>query len=700
MYYEENRTLESEDIGYDTPLYHITIYDRDFLIGIGKERKLIQKKNTFYFPVYLMNKMHVQCQIGAFQFESSKETTEERTKLFRDKAGELDLNRLGDLILYSFANYDYFNDITNSVTLAGIREMEETYIKEHAERVAEGEGDDDETEAETRVKKAFEIRPEDIKASASMKRATEVLTEGIFTIDKTVGRVALLPEETAEDSEQIKTDYVERRNPTWIEKYMSNGGYDIVETDDNGDCLFDAIRLAFEQIGYETTVKKLRATVARSATQEKLADYRELLLVTEAEMDTVDKELRKLVQENKSLKKKLVVIPTTESEKRREIIAMANDIKKQHERLKDTQRLNLEFLKEVEFIRGIDTLDKFRQMIQTPTYWADDWAIDVLEKELNMKLCIFSEQMYETNDENNVIKCSISTSTDSAGGFNPDYYIMVTYSGSHYRLITYKTKRIFKFSEIPYDVKTMVVIKCMERNAGAFSKIGDFVQFKNRLGVPADSEEGDAGDALEVSKDLRDIDETVILTFYNKASASTKPGKGANETISKEKVHEYKDLGLKKNADWRKKLDDDWGTLFIVDGKKWRTVEHYYQAAKFKKHNPDFYKMFSLDDTTSEFANDVELAKAYGSQAGTIKKGKKTVILRPSEVRIDPDFYGNRQFEERRTALHAKFSQNEDLQDVLMATKTAVLQQYVPKQPPVKDVLLMKVREQIRREKR
>jgi predicted NAD-dependent protein-ADP-ribosyltransferase YbiA (DUF1768 family) len=156
---------------------------------------------------------------------------------------------------------------------------------------------------------------------------------------------------------------------------------------------------------------------------------------------------------------------------------------------------------------------------------------------------------------------------------------------------------------------------------------------------------------------------------------------------------------MKKNVDWRKKLDDDWNAMFTLDGKKWKTVEHYYQAAKFRKHNPDFYKMFSLDDTTSEFANDVELAKLYGSQEGTLKKGKKVVILRPSEVRIDPDFYGSRQMEERRNALYSKFSQNEDLRDVLLATKTAVLQQYKAKQPPMKDVLLMKVREQLAREK-
>jgi hypothetical protein len=693
MYYEENRSLESEDMGVDTPLYYINIYDNYFLIGIGKERKLIQKKNAYYFPVYLMNKLEVQCQIGAFQFESSKDTTEERTKMFRDKTGDLDLNRLGDLILYSFANYDYFNDITNTVSLAGLSELEDKYMKERLS-IDDDDADAD-SEGESRLKKPFELEESDIRMTAAMKKTKEVLKDGIFTVDKTGIRVALLTEETREESERIKAEYVERRNATWIEKYMNNGNYDILETVAQGDCLFDAVRLAFEQIGHETTVQKLRAIVARMATEEQLAEYRMHLRSTESEIADVDKKLRELVQENKSLKKKLVLIPPSDQESRKAIITMANAVKQKHEDLKDIQRMNHEFLKEFEFMRGIDTMDKFRQMIQTPTYWADDRAIHVLEKELNVKLCIFSEVIYNTNDENNVISCSLG-GEDSDAGFSPDYYIMLTYSGKHYRLITYKTKRIFKFSEIPYDVKTMVVIKCMERNAGVFSKIADFVLFKTKLGVQ-EGEENDADD--ELPRELQNIDESVVFTFYNKAGSSAKPGKGTNETIPKDKIHDFKELGMKKNVDWRKKLDDDWDAMFTLDGKKWKTVEHYYQAAKFRKHNPDFYKMFSLDDTTSEFANDVELAKLYGSQEGTLKKGKKVVILRPSEVRIDPDFYGSRQMEERRNALYSKFSQNEDLRDVLLATKTAVLQQYKAKQPPMKDVLLMKVREQLAREK-
>jgi hypothetical protein len=692
MYYEENRFLEEEDMGHDTPIYHITIHDKPFLICIGKQRKLIQKKNTYYFPVYLMNKMNVQAQIGAFQFESSKELPEDRIKPFLDPSGDLDLNRLGDIVLYSFANYDYFQDIDASITPAALVELEANYIQSKAEDFSEEEEDKD---AYKRPKKPFELSEDEIKQSDTMKQTSVVLKDGIFTIDNSNKKVAMLSEETKDDAEKQKGEYIERPKQSWIEKYMTNNHYDILETNDNGDCFFDTIRKAFEQIGHETSIKKLRAIVAKAATDGMFSEYRELFTSTNAEIANVEKELRRLVQENKNLKERLAGMPKTEKAARANVILAANTIKEQHSTLKEKQALNRSFLAEVEFMRGIDSMDKFREMIQTTHYWADDWAIDVLERELNIKMCIFSEEDYESNDENNVIRCSLSSYTDTDRDFIPDFYIMTTYSGKHYRLITYKNKRIFKFSEIPYDVKTMIVIKCMEKNSGVFSRIPDFIRFKSRLGI---SETSDDSEKDHTHMTTLDLDENVTFTFYNKASASAKPGKASNEKIPSEKIREYSDLNLKKHHDWRKKLDDDWGSPFTIDGKKWKTVEHYYQAAKFKKHNPHFYNKFSLNDTSSEFANDVELAKAAGSQEGVFKKGKKEVPLRPKEIHIDADFYGNRRLEEREKAMYAKFSQNEDLKSMLIATKNAVLKQFVPKQVAEPDYLLMKVREKIIRE--
>jgi len=696
MFYEENRHLEEEDIGYDTPIHQINLYDKSFLMAIGKERRLIQKKNTYYFPIYLLNRNQVQTQIGAFEFESSKETLEERQKPFIDSSGDIDPNRLSDPVLYSFADYDYFQALINTVTPIGLKELEADYItKTAAEKTKDKEEEEGEGEEETRP---FEITKEDVRPpSETVAKTNKVLQNGIFTIDKTGKGVNQLSEETKEEAHKLKEAYTETGKNNWVEKFMKNNQFAIVDTLTNGDCLFDVIRQGYAQIGYETTIKTLRALVAKEVTKERFAEYRELYQSTLGEIADTEKELKRLVAENKNLKERLASIPATDKVKRNEVIKQANEIKQQHTTMKKTQELNREFLEEFSHLRGIDTLDQFREYVQTPAYWADEWAIDVLERQLNMKLIILSEKNYEEDDENNVLRCTLG-SDKSKERFTPDFYIMTTYSGDHYKLITYSNKRILSFREIPYDIKSMIIIKCMERNSGMFSQIPDFIDLKRRLGVDSGDEEEEEQEQEEEPEQmkgggLRKLDTSTILTFYDKSSGYHKPGRASNEKIQPDRIHEYKQLAIHK--DWRKKLDDDWASTFQIDNKKWKTVEHYYQASKFKKHYPHFFNQFSLDDTSSEIAKDVALAKAAGSQKGVFKKGKKEIPLRPQDIRIDPDFYGSRQKEEREKALYAKFSQNEELKQILLFTKNAVLRKYIVKRKAETDHSLMTVRQRL-----
>ena len=696
MFYEENRHLEEEDMGYDSPIYNINLYDKSFLIAVGKERRLIQKKNTYYFPIYLLNKTMVQTQIGAFQFESSKETPQERVKPFLDSSEDLDLNRLGDPIFYSFANYDYFQDITVDISPMGIKELESQFISKKAESVSESlQGKEEEEGYEDVEESPFELKSSEIKPPEELGKASKILKDGIFTIDKTAKRIQMLPEESKETAYKIREEYVSSTKSAWIEKFMKNTNFDIVETTTNGDCLFDTVRLAYQQIGYETSINKLRALVAKEVTKEKFDEYRELYLSTLAEIEATTKELKRMAAENRNLKERLASIPTKDKPARSIIIKQATEIKKQHSHLKERQQLNHEFLGEFQHMSKIDTIDKFREYIQTPSYWADDWALNVLEKELNMKFIIFSSEAFDENDLANVLKCSL-TDIPYDAVFKPDFYVMTTYSGDHYRLITYSTKRIFTFREIPYDVKMMIVIRCMESNSGLFSQIPEFNDFKIKLGIQETEEEDESVSGGGVDDRKNDYDPKIIFSFYDKSNKKQKPGKAAGEHIPSEKIYEFTDLAI--IPDWRKKLDDEYVSAFTLDNKQWKTVEHYYQAAKFKKHNPHFYNMFSLDDTSSDIAKDVKLARAAGSQTGSFKKGKKQIPLRPSTVKIDPDFYGERKNEERERALYAKFSQNEELKSLLILTRSATLKHYIPKQKADKDFLLMKVRTKIQRE--
>jgi hypothetical protein len=132
IYYDETRKLEEEDMGYESPLYKISLYDKPFLISIGRERKLIneEKKHHYYFPVYLMNQNKVQTQIGVFEYESNIENQTDRLRPYLDENGDVDLNRLDELILYGYATEEYFDNIQSSisVTPAVLSELELSLI--------------------------------------------------------------------------------------------------------------------------------------------------------------------------------------------------------------------------------------------------------------------------------------------------------------------------------------------------------------------------------------------------------------------------------------------------------------------------------------------------------------------------------------------------------------------------------------------
>ena len=504
-----------------------------------------------------------------------------------------------------------------------------------------------------------------------------MLEKGIFTIDENTAQPLKLNEETKEQADQIKKEYKESSQNLWIHKFMKNLNYKIHEVENNGDCFFAVIRDAFKQIGHNTTVAKLRAILADEATDEIFKQYSTLYLeldgsIKEYEKEiidikrTIEKDLKKRAEHAKGNKQELdSILAEVEKQKtiRKDLISKINET-------------NAIITESIGIMGGIDSLEKFREYVQTTSYWADDWAISTIERKLNIKMIIFSEKSFLEGDEHSVLKCSIGGQIDTNTEFSPNYYIMTTYSGNHYRLITYKNKNILTFSEIPYNVKTLVINKCIEKDAGIYYLIQDFRNLKSRLGIDPDTGKPDEDD--ESTSDLYKND--TMFMFYHKSEKSAKPGKGSGEKIPKEKMNEF--INLARIENWRRKIDDSWDKgIFTIEGHRYASVEHYYQSSKFKKGFPDFSLLFSLD-SDSEISKDVSFAKSAGGKTGKHKEKGKETVLRPKEVVIDNDFYGQRNKLERETGVRAKFTQNEDLKQLLLATKDAKLSHYVVKQPP------------------
>lgn len=680
--YPELKEVDPGDSQKEFNLYQIEIHGIDIIIAVGNAKNTFATNNITYFPVYLVKENNKVIQIGVYEIKSSNQLS------YLDEDNEIDVEKIDGPLLYKYANKAFLekNRKVPEKTIGKIIEERnpKEFVESEQESETENESDNEsESESDNESKKSEKRKPKIHTSSEDVVIPDN--RKDIFVLIKGIPVPNMLKEETAKKSKSNREKYHESSGDLWIQKFMKNSAYDIYDNEGKGDCLFYTIRDAFAQIAQQTTIQKLRNRLADEATQELFSNYRDNYFMFNSTLIAETNEIKELEKDYTNIKNKFKEV--LDRNERNLLTNTALKIKAKHDQLVKEKKVTAELLKEFKFMKNIDTLEKFKSHVKSCAFWADTWAISTLERVLNVKLIILSSEAYKEKDLDNVLLCGQINDLilQNRGEFYPEYYIIVEHTGDHYKLVSYKKKLILKFAEIPYDIKKMIAEKCMEKNSGLYSLIPDFKRFKDELpkkGSSKDEFEIDADDFNEAR--LRGLyDDSVVLLFYSKSSDKPLPGKGSGEKISENMVKEFATLAT--FPQWRKKLSNFWVQPFTLDNHKWSSVEHYYQGSKFKKNSPEFYLSFSLDSGT-DLSKDPAMAKGAGGKTGKYKDK----IIRPAEVSIDPEFFGGRDKKEMYDAQYAKFSQNEDLKNLLLATNRAKLTHHVRgKQPVVFDDLMV-----------
>jgi predicted NAD-dependent protein-ADP-ribosyltransferase YbiA (DUF1768 family) len=672
--YIELKAVDPNDFKKETNLFVIEVKGVDVIIAVGNAKNTFENKNILYFPVYLVKKNDKVVQIGLYEIAASTLMS------YMDDENNLDVEKLNEPLVYHFVDKKMLQEMRKIPETEKVIDVDQ---EEKVEEDMEPEYQDEREEDNDRPTIETHEIPEGRK--------------GIFVQTEGTILPLTLREETQKQARDIREKYHETSGDTWIVKFMKNPKYSIVDNEGGGDCLFATIRDAFSYIAQQTTVQKLRSVLAEQADESIFLNYKEQYDMYNTALIQETNEIKELEREYIGLKSKYNDV--LDRNEKKALTEAGQSIKERHDRIVHEKKVTNELLKEYKFMKGVDTLEKFKKLIGTCEFWGETWAISTLERLLNIKLIIFSHEAFisKPSDLDNVLQCGQLNDQilQNRGEFNPDYYIVLDYSGIHYKLMGYKRKLIFKFQELPFDMKRMIVDKCMEKNAGVFSLIPDFKRFKSELYSSSNGGDGDI--PLIEYEELTDAkirglyDDNIVFLFYSKSNGKPLPGRGAGEKIPENRRKDFTTLAT--IPDWRKKLSNFWVAPFALDNHRWSSVEHYYQASKFKKNNQPFYLSFSLDSNT-DLSKSPEMAKAAGGKTGKYK-GEQ---LRPLEVQLDPDFFANRHSKEMYDAQYAKFSDknNEDLKNLLLFTHDAKLVHHRRAQEPDVFESLMLIRDKLK----
>jgi hypothetical protein len=656
LLYDEEQILMEQDIGIDVDVYELEVYHKIIHVVIGKENKNNMHRGVLSYSIYAIIKNKIKSRLGIIEIP---------TKLYVVYDVK---NKTPDFSLYTPLFFTFVNSLYIDKLNPKLIDINETDEREEDDEIFNIDKTEDKQTDKNELNRG---EPIDLFTKVSYKKI-------------------ILQEESEITSKSIRKNYVEDNEHNWIQKFMKNPNYEIEYNSGNGDCFFYVIIQAFNQIGKETSVNKLRNLLSKEITKDIYEENKKLYNDIKENEKVL---ILKIKEEKDKLKKAKVFLDNigievkalNSQELKEEFVKKnKNDINK-YTNIKDESEKKIKLFNEElkedkdtedlidSQIKKINSFDEYKEYIKTSNYWVDTWGISILEWLLDIKFIILNSSKYP-GSVYEILECG-EINKNIHETFKPKYYIITTYNGQHYELVMYKNKGIFEYIELPYDLKILIINKCMEKNSGIFNKINEFRDFQTRIGIDPNKNNN-----IEINENYEGLyDNNILFMFYNKSSLTPKPGKGSGEKIPIDKIKKY--IPLSKHSDWRRKLDDSWMDIddpIIIDNKKWASVSHYLWAIPFKTNFNDKYIIYSLNSNN-------KISKSY-------ELAKKNHLI--DQEHIHEDFMIKEYTNEREKALRVKFTKPE-FKSILLSTENATLLHFENKTSPKEDKLLMFIRKEL-----
>jgi hypothetical protein len=337
--YPELKSVDPGDIKMEANLYQLEINGVDVIIAVGNSKNTFESENIMYFPIYLVKKNNKVIQIGVYEIKASDYIT------YLDDYNNLDVEKMNEPLIYTFVTTEMLKKLRLEPDVP-LRRVE----KEEGEITDSDLEEEDENEEKEKKDSDYNVYYEIPEERSD-----------IFILTKGAHIPAELVEETQKKAKEYKEKYHQEPNDIWVQKFMKNKNYSLVDNEGSGECLFATVRDAFSNIAQQTSVGKLRNKLSKEVNESIFLNYKEHYDMYNTSMLEDTNKIKELEAEYISLRQKFSSVFDRNEQKL--IAENAKKVKSEHDRLVHEKKVTSKMLDEYKFMKGIDTIDKFKYQI-------------------------------------------------------------------------------------------------------------------------------------------------------------------------------------------------------------------------------------------------------------------------------------------------------------------------------------------------